>query len=63
MTVIDLTKVEAVVEADGKVKCKNCVDGSDYWKGCDPVKEILLTEDDVENTEKLYICDYCEEEL
>jgi hypothetical protein len=63
VTVIDLTRVEAVVEVNGKVRCKNCVTGRDYWKGCDPEKEILLTCDDIENHDKLYVCDYCEEEL
>ena len=63
MAVIDLTGVRAVVEADGKVRCMNCIDGEDYWKGFDPQKEILVTQDDLENTDKLYICECCEQTL
>lgn len=62
MPVIDLSNVKAVFEADGKIRCINCIDGGSYWKGCDPDNELLITQEDLENPEKLYICDYCEEE-
>ncbi len=63
MTIIDLLNIRAIVEADGKVRCMNCIDGDDYRKGCDPKDEILVSRDDLEDPEKLYICDYCEKEL
>jgi hypothetical protein len=63
MAVIALTDVKAVVEADGQVRCVNCIDGEDYWKGLDPKKEILVTQEDLENPDKLYVCDCCEQTL
>jgi hypothetical protein len=63
MPVIDLTDVKAVVETDGQVRCVNCIDGEDYWKGFDSQKEILVTQDDLENSDKLYVCDCCEQKL
>lgn len=63
MPIIDLTKIRAIVEADGKVRCIACIDGESYRKGCDPTDEIVLDQNDIENEEKLYICDYCEKEL
>lgn len=62
MVIIDLSTVKAVVEANGKVRCINCIDGKDYWKGCDPNKELLVTQEDLEDPDRLYICDYCDEE-
>lgn len=62
MTIIDLHNIRAIVEADGKVRCVNCIDGGDYAKGCEPTDEILVSQNDLEDSEKLYICDYCEEE-
>lgn len=63
MTIIDLFNIRAIVEADGKVRCVNCIDGGDYWKGCEPSNEILVSQNDLEDSEKLYICDYCDKEL
>ena len=63
MPVIDLTQVLAVIEGDGSVRCINCIEGQDYWKGERPKEEILVTKDDIENPKTLYICDYCEREL
>ena len=63
MPVIDLTDVRAVVESDGNVRCLNCIDGDTYWKGFDPQKEIIVTKDDLENPDKLYVCDCCEHKL
>lgn len=36
--------------------------GGDYQKGCDPEKEILVTQDDLKKPKNLCICDYCEKE-
>ena len=63
MTIIDLHNIRAIVEADGKVRCVNCINGGDYGKGCKPTDEILVSQNDLEDPEKLYICDYCEKEL
>ena len=63
MPIIDLTKIRAIVEADGKLRCIACIDGENYRKGCDPTDEILLSRSDIENADKLYICDYCEKQL
>ena len=61
MSVIDLTNERAIVEADGRVRCINCIEGRDYWQGCAPIKEILVSQNDLEDQGKLYICDYCEQ--
>ena len=63
MAIIDLANVRAIVEVDGKVRCINCIDGADYWKGCHPKDEILVGREDLEDPDKLYIYDYCEKEL
>ena len=63
MTVIDMINTRAIIRPDGKLKCVNCIGGGDYQKGCDPEKEILLTQDDLKNPNKLFVCDYCEKEL
>ena len=63
MTTIDLLNIRAIVETDGKVRCVNCIDGCNYRKGCEPTDEILLSKDDLEDPEKLYICDHCEKQL
>jgi hypothetical protein len=63
MTIIDLSNIRAIVEADGKVRCMHCINGGNYRKGCEPTDEIMLSQDDLEDPEKLYVCDYCEEEL
>ena len=63
MAVYDITNARAVVEADGKIRCINCVDNQECWKGLKPRSEILLSKEDLENLEKFYICDYCEKEL
>jgi hypothetical protein len=62
MTVIDLTNTCAVIEADGTVKCVNCIEGENYQKG-DSDKEILVIQDDLKDPSKLIICDYCEREV
>ena len=63
MAVIDLTNTRAVIEADGTVRCVNCIAGENYQKGCDSEKEILVTQDDLKDPNKLIICDYCETEV
>jgi hypothetical protein len=63
MTVIDLTNTRAVIESDGTVKCVNCMEGGGYQKGCDSENEILVTQDDLRDPNKLIICDYCETEV
>ena len=63
MPIIDLTNVRAIVEADGKVRCINCIDGENYRLGCEPTEEVLVSDSDIENPDKLFICDYCEKQL
>ena len=63
MPIIDLANIRAIVEADGKVRCITCIDGENYRKGCEPTDEILVSQGDIDNADKLYICDYCEKEL
>ena len=60
MSIIDLAHDRAIIEADGTIRCRNCIDGRDYSKGCAPIKEISVGRDDLENHEQVYICDYCE---
>ena len=61
MSVIDLTNERVVVEADGSTRCMNCIEGQDYWKGSRPSEEIFVSKDDLQDPERLYICDYCEQ--
>ena len=63
MAVIDLTNTRAVIKTDGTVKCVNCIEGGNYQKGCDSENEILVTQDDQKDPNKLIICDYCETEV
>ncbi len=59
MTITDLFNILAIVEADGKLRCVNCIDGGDYRKGCEPTDEILVGGEELEDPEKLYVCDCC----
>ena len=63
MTVIDLTNTRAVIESDGSVRCVNCIEGGNYQKGCDSENQILVTQEDLKDPNKLLICDYCETEV
>jgi hypothetical protein len=63
MMVIDLTNTRAVIKTDGTVKWLNCIEGENYQKGCDSENEILVTQDDFKDPNKLIICDYCETEV
>ena len=63
MPVFDLTSLQAIVEPERTLRCANCIDGSDYWKGSHPKKEILVAQEDLQDYEQLIICDYCEVKL
>jgi hypothetical protein len=63
MAIIDLANIRAIVEADGKVRCISCIDGENYRLGCEPAEEVLISASDIENPDKLFICDYCQNQL
>ena len=65
MPIIDLEGVVGVIESDGNVRCSECIDQiEDYWeKKFDPERDETITETDIENAEKIYICDYCNQRL
>ncbi|MBA7692912.1 hypothetical protein ES703_101485 [subsurface metagenome] len=65
MGVIDLTEMLGVLEADGNVRCSKCIDQiEDYWtKSFSSKDDEVLTASDIEDGEKIYICDYCNEKL
>jgi hypothetical protein len=64
MAIIDLTKLVAVHESDGSLRCMDCI-GSivDYWRQFDPPNDSQIMENDVQDEEKIYICDFCNEVL
>ncbi len=49
-----------IYEEDRSVKCRDCMKKED-WKNLK--KDNIITLDDIENSEKLFYCDYCEEKL
>ena len=49
-----------IYEQDGSVKCRDCMEDED-WKHLS--RQNVITLDDVENGERLFYCDYCEEKL
>ena len=61
MPVCHLEDARGMVESGGKVRCADCV--KDWATDFDREKEELITEDDVERGERLYVCDYCGDKL
>jgi hypothetical protein len=49
-----------IYEEDGSVKCRECMEGED-WEGL--TQENIITIGDIENSEMVLYCDYCEEKL
>ncbi len=49
-----------IYEADGSVKCRECMKEKD-WE--DLTQENIITLKDIENSDKVFYCDYCEEKL
>jgi hypothetical protein len=49
-----------IYEADGSVKCRECMEEKD-WE--DLTQENIITLGDIENSERVFYCDYCEEKL
>jgi hypothetical protein len=49
-----------IYEADGSVKCRECMEEKD-WEGL--TQENIITLKDIENSEGVLYCDYCEEKL
>jgi hypothetical protein len=49
-----------IYEQDGSVRCRECMEDED-WNHLS--QETAITLDDVENGERLFYCDYCEQEL
>ena len=60
MKVYKIDNLVGIYEEDRSVKCRDCMKEKD-WK--DLKQENIITLDDVENGEKLFYCDYCEEKL
>ena len=60
MKVREIDDLVGIYEEDGSVKCRDCMKDED-WE--DLKQENIITLDDVENGEKFFYCDYCEEKL
>jgi len=60
MGVHEIDDLVGIYEKDGSIKCRDCMKGKD-WK--DLKQENIITLDDMENSEKLFYCDYCEKKL
>lgn len=49
-----------IYESDNSIKCRDCM-GDEDWR--DLKQEDIITAADVEKGEKLFYCDYCENNL
>ena len=56
----EVDNLVGMYEEDKSIKCRECMKAKD-WK--DLKQENIITLQDVENGEKLFYCDYCEEKL
>jgi hypothetical protein len=56
----DLEDLVGIFQEDGSVKCRECMEDED-WKGL--TQESIITAEDIQDGEKLFYCDYCEEKL
>jgi hypothetical protein len=56
----DLEDLVGIFQEDGSVKCRDCMEDKD-WKGL--TQESIITVEDIQDGEKLFYCDYCEEKL
>ena len=56
----DVKNIAGIEEDDGTVICKNCMD-IDEWTNLGEIQIISVSE--VEQGQRLYFCDYCEERL
>lgn len=60
---MELSKIDNLVgiyEEDRSVKCRDCMQEKD-WR--DLRQENIITLEDIEDGERLFYCDYCEEKL
>ena len=60
MGVHKIDDLVGICEEDGSIKCRDCMEDRD-WK--DLKQENIITLDDMDNSEKLFYCDYCEKKL
>ncbi len=60
MGVHEIDDLVGIYEKDGSIKCRDCMKDRD-WKALK--QENIITLDDMENSEKLFYCDYCEKKL
>jgi hypothetical protein len=56
----EIDNIVGMREDDGSMKCRACMNEED-WSILNQKHAITL--DELENGEKLYYCDYCEERL
>ncbi len=49
-----------IYQEDGSVKCRECMDDEDWQE---LTEESIITTGDIDEGEKLFYCDYCEEKL
>lgn len=60
MGVHEIDDLVGIYEKDGSIKCRDCMKDKD-WK--DLKQENIITLDYMENSDKLFYCDYCEKKL
>lgn len=56
----DFEDLVGIFQEDGSMKCRDCMEDKD-WKGL--TQESIITAEDIQDGEKLFYCDYCEEKL
>jgi hypothetical protein len=56
----EIEDLVGIYQEDGSVKCRECMNEED-WK--ELTEESIITGRDINEGEKLFYCDYCEEKL
>jgi len=56
----EIEDLVGIYQEDGSVKCRECMEDED-WK--ELTEESIITTGDINEGEKLFYCDYCEEKL
>ena len=64
MPVYDLTEISGVHEWNGTFRCIECIsEDDDYWTNFNPSSEQVITVQETEDPDRLYVCDICNEIL
>ena len=60
MPVYTIDDIVGVIEPSGAVRCSDCINWTDDGVG---EKDKPITEDDLQDGDTIYICDYCHKKL